>query len=77
MINECCEWKSLQPMSEIKDASASSTNSNTGKLLQSKNGEMTLFGVAQLLLAYPIERHFPIDCMLFLADVKKELSKII
>lgn len=77
MINECWEWKSLQPISEIKDASASSTNSNTGKLLQSKNGEMTLFGVAQLLLAYPIERHFPIDCMLFLADVKKELSKII
>ena len=72
--NDFAVWKSLQPLDASKDNETSKENT---KVIKGRDGMLTLFGVAQMLLAYPIESHSPIDCMLFLADVKKELARIV
>lgn len=72
--NDFAIWKSLQPLDTSKD---NEEKKEGGKVIKGHDGSLTLFGVAQMLLAYPIESHSPIDCMLFLADVKKELARIV
>jgi len=37
----------------------------------------SLTGVMQKVIAYPVESKSPIDCMLFLSEIKKELSSLI
>lgn len=37
----------------------------------------SLTGVMQKIIAYPLENKSPIDCMLFLSEIKKELSSLI
>lgn len=76
MKEDYAVWKSLQPVSETKDVASTDKDDrrDTSKVrTQQKNGT-SLFGVAQQLMGYPIESHSPIECMLFLADVKRQLS---
>lgn len=69
--NEFVAWKSRQPVSEFKEKTDAEVRKSKSE------GKPTLFSIAQGILSYPIESHSPIECMLFLSDVKKDLAQII
>lgn len=75
LVHEYEDWKSMQPLSESKK-----TGEKDRQAPRSSNGVVaspTLFSIAQQILAYPIESHSPIDCMLFLAEVKSSIAKVV
>lgn len=75
MKSEFSAWKSRQPVSESKEKSDVETKKNN--MVCKGEGSHTLFSIAQDVLSYPVESHSPIECMLFLSDVKKNLAQII
>lgn len=75
MKDEFAAWKSRQPISEAKEKSDKEVRKNS--TMYKGDGNPTLFSIAQSILSYPIESHSPIECMLFLSDVKKDLAQII
>ncbi|MDE7118214.1 MAG: hypothetical protein K2O61_06190 [Bacteroidaceae bacterium] len=75
MKNEFVAWKSRQPVSESKGKSDTEVKRNS--TMCKVEGNPTLFSIAQGILSYSIESHSPIECMLFLSDVKKNLAHII
>lgn len=65
--NDFAVWKSLQPVTESKDIADNGKSEAAGKKCEPKKLGVSLFGVAQQVIAYPIETHSPIECMLFLS----------
>lgn len=66
------EWKSCTPVSEVKkkeDGKPLAVESN-----QSSGG---LFSLAKRIAEYPVESKSPIECMLFLLELKKQVVSII
>ncbi len=71
--NDFAVWKSRQPISSSKESADGKSNS----VSRSNGGNRSLFSIAQSILAFPIESHSPIDCMLFLSELKKDLARIL
>ena len=72
MAAEFGQWKQQWPVTEKKDDDEAPRPPR-----QTAHQQPTLFSIAQTILAYPIEHHSPLDCIMFLADVKRNLTKII
>ena len=69
------EWKTKQPLAEQKE-----DGDKDKHVPRSSNGvtaHPTLFSIAHQILAYPIESHSPIECMLFLAEVKNKITRVV
>lgn len=75
MKNEFAVWKSRQPVAEAKEKPDADIKKNTA--IGNREDKLTLFSIAQGILSYPIENHSPIDCMLFLSNVKKNIAQLI
>ncbi|MCQ2069424.1 MAG: hypothetical protein MJY68_10120 [Bacteroidaceae bacterium] len=66
-------WKQSVPLAE----SSRKEGQDAIKTAQSAGQGMSLTGIMQRVLAFPIESKSPLDCMVFLADVKQQLAMII
>lgn len=69
-------WRTTIPLVEGKDRVSEKENlkgSSSGHALQ----PVSLTGIMRQVLEYPVEQHSPIDCMLFLAEIKVELSSLL
>lgn len=68
-------WRTTIPLLEEKD-----TKADKG-ILRAASGHVgqpvSLTGIMRQVLEYPIEQHSPIDCMLFLAEIKVGLSSLL
>lgn len=65
-------WKRSQPLTE-----ASKKKVEQEKTIANRNAHPRLTVVMLQILAYPIEQHSPMECMAFLADIKRQISEII
>jgi hypothetical protein len=65
-------WKQCQPMTE-----ASKKTMAEEKRLAEKNAHPRLTDVMVEILAYPVEQRTPIECMMFLSEIKQKISEII
>lgn len=54
-----------------------SQNTSSGQHTDSNVKDISITGVMREILAFPIESKTPMESMLFLAELKKKLSKII
>lgn len=64
-------WRTTIPLAESKDE-------KEGKSPRiSTSFPVSMTGVMKQIMEFPIESNTPIDCMLFLADVKKQLSSLL
>ena len=64
--------KQCQPMTE-----ASKKKVEEEKARTERNAHPRLTDIMLRILAYPIEQHSPMECMVFLADIKQQISEII
>ena len=71
------EWKDSIPLSEtpVKGEKKQKIQSYNG--FNNVEGSVTLTSVMQRILAYPIESKSPLESMVFLADVKRQLATMI
>lgn len=65
-------WKQCQPLTE-----ASKKKVEEGRVEAQRNAHPRLTDIMLRILAYPIEQHSPMECMVFLADIKQQISGII
>lgn len=66
-------WKQSVPLTE----SSRKERQNALQPVQGAGQGMSLTGIMQRVLAFPIESKSPLECMVFLADVKSQLATII
>ena len=66
------DWKQCQPLTE-----ASKKKEEEEKVRSERNIHPRLTDVMLRILAYPIEQHSPMECMVFLSDIKQQISEII
>ena len=78
------EWCKTLPITESKSSKkerespfddAPITDTNTNAI--TKKQPITLTGIIQRILAYPLEQKSPMECMTFLSEIKKQISAII
>lgn len=65
-------WKQSQPLTE-----ASKKRKDEIRVATERNAHPRLSDVMFSILAYPIEQHSPMECMMFLSDMKKQISEIL
>lgn len=66
-------WKQCVPMKETKEKKTDESTT-----FQAPSGEHPrLTSIMQQILSFPLEKKSPLDCMLFLANLKEQLAKII
>ena len=65
-------WKQCQPFTEV-----SKKKMEEEKVRAERNAHPRLTDVMLRILAYPIEQHSPMECMVFLSDIKQQISEII
>lgn len=65
-------WKQCQPLTE-----ASKKKVEEEKVRLERNAHPRLTDIMLRILAYPIEQHSPMECMVFLGDIKQQISEII
>lgn len=75
-------WKSTIPITESKGSKANASAGESGGALSAKknssaSGPMSLTGIMKQVLEFPVESRSPIDCMVFLSDIKGKLSSIL
>lgn len=66
------DWKQCQPLMD-----ASKKKVEEEKVRAERNAHPRLTDVMLRILAYPIEQHSPMECMVFLSDIKQQISEII
>ncbi len=65
------DWKTTIPLATKEEIPKEKT-------VYADNGKpVTLTGIMRRLMEYQVENHSPIDCMLFLTDVKQQLSALL
>lgn len=64
-------WKGAIPISEVPKSSKSETQ----RIIDA--GPISITGIMRKIMEYQIESRSPIDCMMFLSQIKGELSKIV
>ncbi len=72
-------WKSDLPLSETSSHKVAEPTKEEGAMREERKGgeRVSLFSVAHDVLEFPLERKSPIDCMLFLADIRQKLATIL
>ena len=65
-------WKQAQPLTE-----ASKKKQQEEKTIAERNIHPRLTDVMLRILSYPVEQHSPMECMVFLSDMKQQISKIL
>lgn len=66
-------WKQSVPMKETKEKK----QEESGIPCFPSGEQPRLTSMMQQILSFPLEKKSPLDCMLFLADLKEQLAKII
>ena len=66
------DWKQCQPLTD-----ASKKKVEEGRVEAARNAHPRLTDIMLRIMAYPIERHSPMECMGFLGDLKQQISGII
>ncbi|MBO7112415.1 MAG: hypothetical protein J6V75_00490 [Bacteroidaceae bacterium] len=67
-------WKQSVPIAESKKKE---TRNNLYDHDGSVSSSVSLTGIMQQILAFPIERKSPLDCMVFMAEIKQQIAAII
>ena len=65
-------WKQSQPLTE-----ASKKRQEAEKAVAERGSHPRLTDVMLRIMAYPLERHSPMECMAFLSEVKQQISEIL
>lgn len=65
-------WKHSVPLSEGKRGK---TNNQVPNILNS-NPSPRIFEILQRIMSFPLESNSPIDCMLFLGEIKQQVARI-
>lgn len=68
-------WRTTIPLAESKEAKISAEQQSLPA--RANNGSVSMTGIMKQILEFPVESHSPIDCMLFLVDVKKYISSLL
>ena len=71
--NDYQNWRDTVPFADGKDKKSPEQSLPT----RAATGSVSMTGIMKHILEFPVESHSPIDCMLFLVDVKKELSSLL
>lgn len=66
------DWKQCQPLTEASKKKVEEERART-----ERNAHPRLTDIMLRILAYPIEQHSPMECMVFLSDIKQQISEII
>ena len=72
LTEDFANWKQSQPLTE-----ASKKKVEEERVVAERNAHPRLTDVMLRILAFPIEQRSPMECMVFLADMKKQISEII
>ncbi len=67
-------WRTTIPLTESKETKLSAEQSAPAR---ANTGSVSMTGIMKQILEFPVESHSPIDCMLFLVDVKKNISSLL
>mgnify|MGYP002852209876 CR=1 FL=1 len=70
------EWKQQQPMSEAKKTDEDKDRGKKRLDPDSETMPQSLSAIVRQVLSYPVESRSPIDCMLFLSEVKRNIAQI-
>lgn len=76
MAQDFLNWKQSIPLKESKDRNKDTTEGEKASDAGIE-GVPRLTQIMQRVLAFPIEQKSPLDCMIFLADIKKQIASII
>lgn len=66
-------WRNTIPLVESKISNPAEQSVPT----RANTGSVSMTGIMKQILEFPVESHSPIDCMLFLVDVKKNISSLL
>ena len=66
-------WRNTIPLAESKE----SKPAEQSVPVRANSGSVSMTGIMKQILEFPVESHSPIDCMLFLVDVKKNISSLL
>lgn len=77
MASEYAEWKNQQPVSENKKEKKEIERDSFDVEDYHFSHRITLSSVMQRILAYPLERKSPMECVEFISDLKRQLASII
>lgn len=69
------EWKVLHPLSEEKQSANVKEARSGTKSSEPRRPQPAIFSLMQRILGFPIESKSPIECMLFLAEIRKSLAE--
>ena len=72
LAGDFTNWIQSQPLTE-----ASKKKVEESRVEAARNAHPRLTDVMLRILAFPIEQRSPMECMVFLADMKKQISEII
>ena len=67
-------WRTTVPLVEGKDSNESGTRPPR---IGGASHPVSMTGILKQMLEFPIENRTPIDCMLFLAELKKQASSLL
>ena len=74
-------WKTTIPITESKESQAASSGGDSANAPLSKkiasSAPMSMTGIMKQILEFPVESRSPIECMVFLSDIKGRLSSIL
>lgn len=78
MTTDYTAWKESQPITESKVKQKSDVKSEYAPL-SAVNGKtpMTVTAIMQNILSFPLEQNSPLQCMMFLAETKQQLARLI
>ena len=66
-------WRTTIPLTEGKTP----TDETTPRTAHLGGGSVSVTGIMRQVLEFSVEAHSPIDCMLFLAELKKQVSSLL
>lgn len=70
--SDFANWKQSQPLTE-----ASKKQVSEERAAAERNAHPRLTDVMRSIMAYPVEQHSPMECMAFLAEVKRQIAEFI
>lgn len=75
---EYMTWYDSLPLTETRDSGkrVMKVVDNSPFEQNKTNNQVSMVAIMQRILAYPIESNSPMECMLFLADVKQQLAAL-
>ena len=72
LLSDFANWKQSQPLTEASRKQVTEERAAT-----ERGAHPRLTDVMRRIMAYSVEQHSPMECMAFLAEVKRQLSEIL